>query len=124
MEGNDNDGLVLDYSSEYESAFERNMANSIQRQISPPLQEVRQVDEEEEAMDQNGENAPESPVEVDLMHLAPMHVEETADWPKPIGISNVRLRRNENFDGDWKKCETSTITTIKRKTTLSGPSSW
>ena len=54
-------------------------------------------------MSRGGENAPRSPVEVDLMHLAPMHVEETADWPKLIGISNVRLRRNENFDGDWKE---------------------
>jgi len=103
MEGYDNGGFVLDYSSDDESVFERNMANSIQRQISPPLQEVRQVDEAEEAMDRSGENAPGSPVEIDLMHLAPMHVEETADWPKPIGISNVRLRRNENFGGDWKE---------------------
>jgi len=114
MEGYDNDGLVIDYSSEDESVFERNMANGEQRLTSPPLQEIRQVpgvdhsrrendDEEEEAMDQNGENAPESPVEVDLMHLAPMHVEETADWPKPVRMSNVRLRHNENFGGDWKE---------------------
>jgi len=111
MEGYESDGLVIDYSSEDESVFERNVANGEQRLTSPPLQRVRQVpgvnhsrgegdDGEEETMDQNGENAPESPVEVDLMHLAPMHVEETADWPKPIGISNVRLRRNENFGGN------------------------
>jgi len=65
--------------------------------VSPPLQEVRQVP------GQGGENAPGSPVEVELMHLAPMHVEETADWPTPIRISNVRLGRNENFDGDRKE---------------------
>ena len=42
-------------------------------------------------------------METDLKHLAPVQVEETNDWPKPIRISNVRLRRNENFDGDWKE---------------------
>ena len=54
-------------------------------------------------MSRGGENAPRSPVEVDLMHLAPMHVEETADWPKPIRNSNVQLWINLNFGGDWKE---------------------
>ena len=54
-------------------------------------------------MSRGGENAPRSPVEVDLTHLAPMHVEETADWPKPIRNSNVQLWINLNFGGDWKE---------------------
>ena len=33
---------------------------------------------------------------------ASVQVEETNDLPKLIRISNVRLRRNENFDGDLK----------------------
>ena len=37
------------------------------------------------------------------MHLAPMCVEDTDDWPKPIRMSNIQLRRNENFRGDWKE---------------------
>ena len=54
-------------------------------------------------MSRGGENAPRSPVEVDLTHLAPMHVEETADWPKPIRMANVQLWINLNFGGDWKE---------------------
>merc|ERR1719317_797741 len=114
MEGNNSDGLVLDYSFEDDSVFKRNMANSEQRlPISPPLQARRvpevihfcgesddEEDEEEEVME---ESEPGSPVEVDLKYLAPVRVEETHDWPKPIRISNVRLGRNKNFDGDWKE---------------------
>ena len=111
MEGYNSDGLVIDYSSEDDSVFERNMANGKQRlPVSPPQQEVRRVpevihfsSEDEEAMEESEESEPGSPVEVDLKHLAPVHVEETHDWPKPIRISNVRLGRNENFDGDWKE---------------------
>merc|ERR1712200_224203 len=100
---------------EGESVFKRSIANGRQRpSISPPLQEIRQVprvsrsrgksdDEEEEAMDQGGEKAPGSPQEVDLLHFAPMYVQKTDDLPEPIRMSNVRLRRNENFRGDWKE---------------------
>merc|ERR1712200_95366 len=89
---------------EGESVFKRSIANGRQRpSISPPLQEIRQVprvsrsrgksdDEEEEAMEQGGEKAPGSPQEVALMHFAPMYVKNTDDWPKPIRISNIRLR--------------------------------
>ena len=114
MEGYYSDGLVMDCNSEDESVFERSVANGRQRPpISPPLQEVRQVpranrsrsksnDKEEEAMDQGGENGPGSPQEVDLMHFAPMYVQDTDEWPKPVRMSKIRLRRNENFSGDWK----------------------
>ena len=114
MEGYDSEGLVMDY-NEDESVFEGSMANGRQcPHISPPLQEVRQVsrvnrsrsesdDEEEEAMDQGGENAPGSPQEVDLLHFAPMYVQDTDEWPKPIRMSNIRLRRNKDFGGDWKE---------------------
>jgi len=109
MEGYNSGSLVLDYSSEDDSVFKRNMAYGEQRlPISPPLQKVRRVPEvihfssdEEEAMDEGSE--PGSPVEVGLKHLAPVQVEETRDWPMPIRISNVRLGRNEKFDGDWKE---------------------
>jgi len=40
--------------------------------------------------------------EVDLMHLAPMFVEETEDWPNAVNISDVRLIRNGNFGEGWK----------------------
>jgi len=96
VEGYESEVMEIDYSSEDESVFERSMASGKQRLPASP-QEVRQVP------DQGGETAPGSPVEVQLMHLAPMHVEETANWPTPIRMSNVRLRRNENFDGDWKE---------------------
>ena len=96
VEGYESEVMEIDYSSEDESVFERSMASGKQRLPASP-QEVRQVP------DQGGETAPGSPVEVQLMHLAPMHVEETANWPTPIRISNVRLGRNENFDGDWKE---------------------
>ena len=40
--------------------------------------------------------------EVDLMHLAPMFVEETEDWPNAVNIEDVRLIRNGNFGEGWK----------------------
>ena len=40
--------------------------------------------------------------EVDLMHLAPMFVEETDDWPNAVNIEDVRLIRNGNFGEGWK----------------------
>jgi len=103
-EDSDSDGLVRDCSSEDEWD-ERNISNR-RSPIRPPPQRkvagVNHLDEEEEAMESE-ESEPVSPAEVDVMHLAPMRVEETADWPEPIEISNVRLRRNENFGGDRKE---------------------
>ena len=59
------------------------------------------------------------------MHLAPMCVEDTDDWPKPIRMSNIQLRRNENFRGDWKEGMSDVHADISsRATTLSGPTSW
>ena len=115
MEDFDKDDSVIDYNSEDRSVFERNMANDKQRPPnSPPQKKLRQVPEvvisrreviekEEQAIDQSGENAPLSPTEVDLTYLAPVRVEETADWPEPIRMLNVWLIRNDNFDGEWKE---------------------